>query len=319
MIKSIRTHIIASIKNKRINVFLLFLLSSFVILIFTKLSKEYTKTISFEIEKFNVPQEYVILNDSINLNITLKTFGFNWLRYAMSKPKIAIDFSKDVSKEGSVFIYNKSKAYLNNTQFDKNIEVLNLEPERLVFRYDVNLVKKVPIKINTDIQYRIGYDRASEVIAEPDSVVIVGPEILVSEYEFLETDTLKLSNIRGDIKQSVTLKLPNNESDLKISVEHVTLSAKVEKFTEGAFKIPVELINVPKGLQVKYFPKEVTVSYYVSLSDFKMISKKDFKVVCDFQKVNESQTVLKPELVLFPEVAQNTKIDYQRIEFITTK
>ena len=92
MIKSIKSQILASIKNKRINVFLLFLLSSFVILLFTKLSKEYTNTIAFEIEKINVPQEYVILNDSVKLNITLKTHGFRWLTYYMSQPKIKVDF-----------------------------------------------------------------------------------------------------------------------------------------------------------------------------------------------------------------------------------
>ena len=86
--KKIKADILASFKNKRINVFILFLLSAFVILLFTKLSKEYTNTISFEVEKLNLPQENVILNDSINLNITLKTHGFKWLKYYVSKPKI---------------------------------------------------------------------------------------------------------------------------------------------------------------------------------------------------------------------------------------
>lgn len=319
MIKSIKSQILASIKNKRINVFLLFLLSAFVILIFTKLSKEYTNTIPFQIEKLNVPQEYVILSDSVKLNITIKTHGFNWLYYYMSKPKIKIDFSKDVVKNGNEFVYSKSKAYLSNTQFDKKIEVLNLEPEKLAFRFGINSVKKVPIKINTDFSFSPGYDRAAKIISIPDSVVIVGPNVLVSDFMFLETDTLKLKEVRADIEQTIKLKLPKNKLDLKFSIESVVLKTKVEKFTEGNFKIPVELINIPKGLKVKYFPKEVTVSYYVSLSNFKTVKRKDFRVICDFQKVNENQKVLIPELVKLPEVVKNTKIDYQRIDFITTK
>lgn len=319
MIKSIKSQILASIKNKRINVFLLFLLSAFVILIITKLSKEYTNTIPFEIEKLNVPQEYVILSDSVKLNVTLKTHGFNWLNYYMSKPKIKVDFSKDVYKDGNVFVYSKSKAYLNNTQFDKKIDVLNLEPEKLTFRFGRNLVKKVPIKINTSFSFSPGYDRATKIISVPDSVVIVGPNILVSDFQFLETDTLKIDNVRADVEQQIKLKLPENNEDLKFSVKSVVLKTKVEKFTEGTLKIPVGLINVPNGLNVKYFPKEVTVSYYVSLSNFKTVTRKDFRVICDFQKVNENQTVLKPELVKVSELVKNTKIDYQRIEFITTK
>jgi YbbR domain-containing protein len=266
-----------------------------------------------------VPQEYVILNDSVKLNVTLKTHGFNWLNYYFTNPKIKIDFGKDVYKDGDVFVYSKSKAYLNNTQFDKNVELLNLEPEKLTFRFGKNLVKKVPVKINTDISYSPGYDRATAIISEPDSVVIVGPSILVSEYNLLETEVLTLNDVREHIEHQVKLKLPENKLDLKFSVENVFLKAKVEKFTEGTFKVPVGLINVPNGINIKYFPREVTVSYYVSLSNFKSVSRKDFKVICDFQKVNESQKFLKPELVKIPDLVKNTKIDHQNIEFIITK
>ena len=138
--------------------FLLFLLLAFVILMFTKLSKKYTNTFVFKIEKINVPQEDIILNDSIPLNITLKTNGFKWFSYYFSKPKIKIDFSKDVTKKDSVFIWNKSRAYLANTQFDKNVEVLNISPETLLFRYGINMVKKVPVKLNSNIKYGLGFD-----------------------------------------------------------------------------------------------------------------------------------------------------------------
>lgn len=319
MIKRLKSQILVSIKNKRINVFLLFLLSSFVILLFTKLSKEYTNTIAFDIEKVNVPQEYVILNDSVKLNITLKTHGFRWLTYYMSQPKIKVDFTKDVYKDGNVFVFSKSKAYLNNTQFDKKVDLLDLEPEKLTFRYGVNLVKKVAVKINSNFSFSPGYDRATKVTSEPDSVVVVGPNILIENLEFLETETIELLNVRSDIQEQVKLKLPDNRSDLKFSVEAVMLNAGVEKFTEGTLKVPVNLINVPGELKIKHFPKEVTVSYYVSLSNFNTITKKDFKVICDFKKTSKDQTFLKPELVKVPDLVKNTKIDYQRIEFITTK
>ena len=155
--KKIKADIIASFKNKRINVFILFLLSAFVILIFTKLSKQYTKTIPFEIEKLNVPQENVILNDSITLNITIKTHGFKWLKYYFSKPKIKIDFNNDVNKKEDVFVWNKSKSFLNNTQFDKQVEILSITPDPIAFRYGINMVKKVPVILNADISFSPGF------------------------------------------------------------------------------------------------------------------------------------------------------------------
>jgi len=317
--KKLKADIIASIKNKRINVFILFLLFAFVILIFTKLSKEYTNTISFEVEKLNVPQENVILNDSVNLNITLKTHGFKWLKYYISEPKIKIDFSKDVYKKDGVFVWNKSRSYLNNTQFDKQVELLSITPDPIVFRYGVNMVKKVPIILNADVRFDPGFNMTGSLISEPDSVIVVGPDILVSKIIALETEAVTLNDIRADVLETVKLKLPKNSSDLKFSFEQIVLKGQVEKFTEGTLKIPVSVINTPKNTKLKYFPKVVSVSYYVSLSSFNTIGPKDFKIVCDFNKTNESQSFLIPELVKYPETVKNARIGQQRIEFIITK
>ncbi len=319
MIKKLKSEILTSIKSKKINVFVLFLLFSFVILIFTKLSKDYTNTIAFGIEKINVPEENVILNDSVMLNITLKTHGFKWLRYYISKPKIKIDFSEDVDKKEAVFLWNKSKSYLDNTQFDEQVELLNISPERLTFRYGVNLVKKVPVKLNTTINFKPGYDVSDELVSDPDSITVIGPDVLVSKIDLLETEETIFNDVKSNLEETTKLKLLENTSDLKFSDNSVVIKANVEKFTEGTLKIPVNVINIPKGVTLKYFPKEVNVSYYISLSRFNSVTNKDFKVVCDYTKTIGNQSLLVPELVKFPKTAKNIKMNQQRIEFIITK
>lgn len=316
MIKKVKSDILASIKNKKINVFFLFLLLAFIILIFTKLSKEYTNTVVFNIEKINVPQEDIIFDDSLALNITLKTHGFKWLAYYFSKPKIKIDFEKDVYKKDSVFIWNKSKAYLENTQFDKQVELLNISPEVLTFRYGVNMVKKVPVKLNSNIKYSPGFDVSKPYVLKPDSVVVVGPKALVSQVDFVQTEKVLLTDVRKNLSESVKLKLPKKNKDLTFSNDKVILKVTVEKFTEGTLKVPVTIINVPNNINLKYFPKEVNVSYYVSLSNFNSISAKDFNVVCNYSHVVNNQSFLVPELDKFPQTAKNVKIKQQHIEFI---
>ena len=317
--QKLKSDIITSFKNKRINVFVLFLLFAFVILIFTKLSKDYTNTVSFNIEKLNVPQENIILNDSVTLDITLKTHGFRWLKYYVSTPKIKIDFSKDVYKKDGVFVWNRSKSFLNNTQFDKQVELLSISPDTMRFRYGVNMVKKVPVILNTKLSFSPGYDMAGKLHTDPDSITVVGPNILVSEIEALETVALDIQDVREHVSETIALQLPKNTSDLKFSSKQVVVKGAVEKYTEGMLKIPVSVINTPKNTTIKYFPKSVSVSYYVSLSNFKTIATKDFEVVCDFEKMNENQSFLVPELAVFPETVKHLKIGQQRIEFIITK
>lgn len=319
MLRRLKSDIQSSIKSKKLHVFFLFLISAFVILIFTKLSKEYTKTIPFTIEKTNVSQENIILNDSVALKITLKTHGFKWLTYYFSKPKITINFKNEVYKKDSVFVWKKSKAYIEHTKFGSKVNVLNMNPEFLTFRYGVNMVKKVPVKLHADMVFSAGFDISKPFVLKPDSIVVVGPEEEVAKINSVYTKYVSLKEVSRNISESIKLKLPAKHTNLKFSNTEVLLKASVEKFTEGTLKVPINIINVPEGTSLKYFPNEVNVSYYVSLSNYKMIQSKDFRVICDFTKSIKNKALLIPELAQFPNRVKNVKINQQRIEFIIIK
>lgn len=318
MIKKLRSDIKTSIKNRKINVFFLFLLFAFIILIFTKLSKEYTNTVTFKIDKINVPREHIILNDSATiLNITLKTHGFKWLKYYFNRPNIAIDFAKDAYKIDSTYVWSKSKAYvLASNQFGKQVELLNISPDTLRFAFDTNLVKKVPVVLNADIEFNLGFDIAKPYKITPDSVEVIGPNVLASQIQSIKTEQVVLKQVKSDIKKTIALDLPKNTKDLKFSNNTVTLEANVEKFTEGTLKVPVTIKNKPNDKTLKYFPKSVNVTYYTSLNNFNSISAKDFKIECDFSKITNNQSFLLPELKKYPTTVKRVKINQQQIEFI---
>lgn len=321
MINTIKHKILKSVKSKRINIFLLFLLMSFGILILTKLSKTYTNTITFEVEKRNIPETDVIISDSTpSLNISLKTQGFNFLKYYFNSPKIALDFSANINRTDSIYIWNNHTAFPDIiAQFDKDIEIINVNPDTLRFRYDVNDKKKVPIVLNTDVKFKLGYDLLDNYSIQPDSIKIIGPKSILSEIEKIETDTLRLNEVYSDINKSVKIKLQNNQDVLRYTPEEVIISAKVEKFTEGHLKVPVEVINIPDSIRIKYFPKIVTVSYYTSLTNYKSVKTTDFKIECDFNEIRNNQSYLLPKIVKVPAEVRNVKINLKQIEFIITE
>lgn len=316
MIKKLKSEITTSIKNRKINVFFLFLVFAFVILIVTKLSKDYTNTVAFNIEKINIPQKNLILNHSQKLNITLKTHGFKWLQYYITPPKIIIDFQKDVYKKESDFVWSKSVAYLNNTQFDKQVELLNISPDTLLFKYAVNLVKKVPVKSNISIHFSPGYNTSKNMVLTPDSITVVGPDVLVSKINFIETKDITINDVKSNLTEKIPLNLPRNNQEISYSSREILAKTTVEKFTEGTLSVPILIINTPKDKELKYFPKMVTVSYYVSLSNYNNVTKQDFKVICDYNKISDNQTFLIPEFETITEQVKSAKINQQRIEFI---
>ena len=135
----IRNKILQLFRSKKLNVFVLFFIISLTILILSKLSQNYQGTLVFKVKPTNIKETQVILNDSSNqLNITLDTYGFKWLRYAVSKPIVEVDLESDVILKDSILIWTEKKGFSNiSKQFGKDIKVININPDSLVFRYNL--------------------------------------------------------------------------------------------------------------------------------------------------------------------------------------
>ncbi len=320
MIEKIKSKIVGSIKSKKINIFLLFFGVSFGVLILTKLSRSYTNTITFHINKINVPEEYVLFDDNDALKVSLKAQGFNMLRYYIKKPVIDIDFSENIANNDSSYVWNSSTGYSNIiAQFDKDVEVVNINPDTLKFKYGINAIKKVPIVVNAKINFSLGYDLVESFKLKPDSIKIIGPESLLSEIESIHTDTISIQNISKDIKVKTNLNLPKKSNALIFSANQTIVSALVGKFTEGNLKIPVRVTNIPDSLTIKYFPKFVNVSYYTSLKDYNNIKKEDFIVECDFKDQTERQPYLEPRITKSPKTVKNIRLGQRQIDYIITE
>ncbi|HLV39649.1 YbbR-like domain-containing protein [Xanthomarina sp.] len=319
MLKHIKTKILASVKNKKINVFLLFVLLSFVVLLVLKLSNTYTNTITFEINKIHVPEKHLVLNNtSQKLHITIRSQGFNLLKYYFNKPRVNIDFSQHIIRKKEFYVWNKHQGFSDlNLQFSKNEEIVSITPDTIKFRYDVNAVKKVPIKLLANFHFNKGFDLLDSIKIVPDSIKIIGPEILVSEIAFIETDSIQIKDIKTDINKVVNLKLPKNENgNLNFSYTKVAIHGHVDKFTEGHLRVPVSVINVPENLTIKYFPKKVYVTYYTSLSNYNKVQASDFEIVCDYNKLEDGSDFLIPEIAKKPEKIKHIKLSHEHIEFI---
>lgn len=322
MVAYLKSKIRSSFKSKKINVFLLFLLFSLVVLIFLKLSSTYTKTIRFQVNRLNVPENYVILNEQGQaLNLSLRTSGFNLLKYYYKNPQIDMDFNKGMTLKDSAYYWVKNKGFSAvNEQFAKDVEIMSITPDTLRFRFDVNAVKKVPIESHVKLNFQPGYDLLNDLKLSPDSIKVIGPEILVSKIKTIKTDSLVINNIHANVDKEVGLKLPENkEQNMVFSHSKVVVTAEVEKFTEGHLKLPVNVINVPNDINLKYFPRKISVTYATSLSHFNAIKPSDFKITCDFNKVAEGTNYLVPEIVQKPDQVRHVKVSKQPIEFIILK
>ena len=317
---SIRSKIQSAVKSGKINKFFLFLAISFIILLLSKLSKDYTKIVSFDIKVVNLPEEQIIIKDSTHqMDILITTYGFKLMRYYLSNPKIAIDLEKT---------QNMNKSYLwtalNNggdikAQFTDNVVVEGIQPDTIIFNYDVNYVKKVPIILLSKVNFAPGYNLKEDYVLQPDSVRLIGPRVIVDEIKEIKTDTLVLDNIKTDIKQTLDLVLPEQIETIAMSSKRVTIEGDVDKFTEGIVQVPITIKNLPKNVSVNYFPKKVSVVFNTALSNYSAVEAGDFLVECDYKDLSDQEPFLVPKLIKKPDIVRSVKINQSKIEIIISQ
>ena len=303
--------------RKQLHIFGLFFLLSFSFLLLTKLSKDYTKTVRFSIDKLQVPEEQMIVADSSHfLDITLKTYGFKLFRYLIQKPRVDVNFLElDKTKNQYLWIDKKQHTAIVQ-QFDNNVEIIAINPDTLKFIYDVNYVKKVPIEIQHKINFTAGYDVLKNVYASPDSIKIIGPKILIDTIESVKTKPVILKNIKAPISQITKLVLPINNNQVTYSQSSIIVKGDVVKFTEGEVEVPVIVKNVPGNVSISFFPKTVKLLFYTSLNNFNSINSEDFQVECDYNTLDNTSEYLRPKITRQPSAIKRARLTTDKIEYI---
>lgn len=322
MLNRIKTHLLKSIKSKKLNVFALFLLLSFLFLVITKLSREYTETITFDVNFVNVPQHKVITeNKTAKIDLVVSSFGFNILPFLFQDNSIEIDFNKDLYLKKGTYIWTSNRNLPNViSQIGNKIEILAIKPDTVKFAFETLSIKKVPVQLNSEITFFSGYDMVEKMKISPDSVKVIGPKNEIKKIDKVLSMPVVLKDLKTNVSQSVNLQALDKEYNVKLSQKKVSINATVEKFTEGTLEIPINIVNLPENTKINYFPKTVTVIYYVSLNNFKHVKALDFIVECDYNDaLHGNTTVLTPRLIKKPGLVKSARIKQNKVEFILTQ
>lgn len=308
------------IRAKRLNVFLLFLVLAFFISMLSKLSSPRMHTLHFELQPLKLPPQELLVQDPLpKVDVTITTNGFNLLKIAFQKLLLKIDFST-LQKDDKAYYWNESEHRSKLAQFfGANTTLESIRPTSLTFNYATQFVKKVPVFINVEPNFVIGYDLETPLKSHPDSIAIVGPKKYLENINKVSTKNITLNDVQKDIETTVDLDVSNYPAYLKFSKTKVLLTGKVDKFTEGKIAVPVQLVNLPKNLTLSIFPKEIPVVFYTSLSAYNSIERNDFRIECDYNSLDLSSNVMIPKLVLYPKSAKTAELQINSLEYVITK
>ncbi|MBR9847735.1 MAG: YbbR-like domain-containing protein, partial [Algicola sp.] len=256
------------------------------------MSKSYTEVITTDVNYINLPEDKVLtLDRKPKLNVKVTTFGFNLFASYFYDKSIAIDFKNDAYIKNNTYVWTANRAQSDiEDQFGKSFKIESIQPDTLKFPFGTLSVKKVPVKLNSNLTYASGYDTLKGMTVTPDSIKVIGSDTEIQTISYIETKELNILNIKENINKTVTLKLPEVGHTLKLSQNDVLVTADVQKFTEGTLEIPIIINNLPPDTKINYFPKTIKVSYEVSLNDYNSIKPSGFRIECDFSEIEASNT-----------------------------
>lgn len=304
------------IKRGPFKTFLFFLGFSTVVWIFVQFSKEYTEAVELPISYINVPKDKILSPENPSkLDLRVKENGLH-IAFNRLFPKVLYLDVSDSKMENGKLIYNLEE------QKSALLSQLNLEYDKAEFlkktlniSYQQREVKKVPIRSNVELDFAVGYSALDDVEFQPDSIMVSGPKGILDTLSEVQTKVLRLENINNDISGTVNLDTAKLER-LTFYQTKIDYTLRTDKFTEGKVQVSIDLVNVPEGMNVVIFPKEVTVIYQVSLKKFNSVKKEDFKVMADFKNAVNSDGYLLVQLTEQPPQVNNVRLNEKKIQFV---
>jgi len=292
---------------------------SFLFWILIKLSKEYTDTVPINVEYYNLPEGKMLQTEPVKkINVTLKTYGFDLIKYHLYKRKVKVDLQGVKQKKGAIY-YQLSDDLLTpiTTQLVSDVEIFAIKPDTLFYNVGLSTTKKVNIVPNIDIQYQSGYYLFGKLKIEPSEVSISGPENLIDSIVQVESQKKELTAVNAPFEIKIPLLVLDNSSKVNYNVKEVTVSGQVEKFTEAKFTLPINVENLPKQYEISMFPSHVEIVFQISLSDYNKINENDFKIICDYKRsVKDGLNYLIPKVVVKPSFVSEIKISPNQIEYL---
>ena len=312
--------------NKRIIIFLFFLLLSILLWFLTVLNKDYNTIVSFPVRYTRIPGELVLINNAAErLNLKVQSRGFTLLRLKMQSKlsPLALDVNsfslQSVPGDSPIVLYLVTNLIIDKLQqqLPSDIRINSIVPDTLMLLLTDKFTKKVPVKPDLSMEFERQYMQVGKIKITPDSVTISGPDKIIDTLKFINT---KHEELLG-LKKNVTLKIDLLPSDMvEYSAREVEVSIPVEKFTEESIKVPIEVINLPDSLFLRAFPANVEITYRVGLSDYKKVNEHMFMAVLDYSaKESSIGNKLEVQLVKMPEYVQVTNFTPKSVEYIIEK
>jgi hypothetical protein len=245
------------------------------------LSEEYYANVNVPLRVVGFPNGFSI-GSEIPENITIKLRGIGWKLFAVN---IGKDVTYNISVSGdSGFVQIKLMDHLTDNRWMlSELDIIDIVPNSLSFSIERRIKKKLPIVADLNLEFKAGYGLAKQVVLEPDSVVIDGPQSVVNSLTEIKTKEIKLSSLdKLIIKNIGFIYLPGTSYGTKF----VSVNLDVQRIVDKQFDdINVEVLDVPPDRDVILLPNKISCNVRGGIEILGKLEKNQFRVFVFYRDV----------------------------------
>ena len=286
------------------------------------LSKEYQTVINYKLSYNHLANNKVYKKEPLQeLPITIKGNGFKLFMANFKTAIININLNNLQRKKNTeYFILTSSLKPSIQNQLNSGLLIEHINLDTLKIHLGTLSSKKVTLKPQLDISFSLGYNLAKPITVIPDSITISGLNEELNSLTHLNLAPIQFENLQENKSIETSIIKPTNLNSIKLHHLNAKINIEVDKFTEGSFDVPIEVINIPKNVQLSIFPKKITIKCKIGLQNFNKVTANSFKVIADYNKaiLNENSFLI-PELVEKSNLVSSVRISPNKIDFLINK
>jgi YbbR domain-containing protein len=198
--------------------------------------------------------------------------------------------------------------------FDKNVQVLSIEPDTIYFNVSNHITKKVPVTGDFSLSFKSDFRQYAPIQFFPDSVTITGSQEHVAKMASIALHPQKYEDVDETVEDISNIAAGQ---DIYVNPSKIRYKIPVERCTEGTVSVSIKTVNVPEKNRLVLLPSEVNIKYLVPLKDYASVSANDFFAEVDF---NDTKTSLnrhiKVKIVQHPSSVFEVKVEPAFVEFL---
>lgn len=309
--------------NKNILTYLICVVIASVLWFLNILNQDYSAELSYPLKYTNLPEDkYPSTTLPTHLQLEVKAKGFSLLGHHIKTSFLPITlnfatYSQLLRKQDNFFEYTLNTDDIKEkiaSQISSDIQIINIYPENIVFRFAPSSQKKVAIQ--PDLSYTLKRQYIiNQITSSPDSVIISGPANVIDTLQQITTSPWKLKEVGKKTQKNLKLNIPEN---CRSDKENATITLEVEQFTEVRRTINIIAQHVPDSLNLRLFPSSIQISYEIGLSKYENVGDNDFIFAVDYPK-ETNISYLQVYVHKVPSFIKNLEFSPQKVEFIIEK